>query len=231
MISKQEQRRLERAELVNSPANRVPVLFCIDCSLSMRKQQRIQKINQGLAAFIREMQADPVAVSAVDLCLVAFGGEQATVLFEFGSLQQAQPPVLVAGGATPLGGAVTQALDRLEERLALYWENGISHYCPWLLLMSDGLETDPAETKAAAQRTRQMAEKGELKVLAIRIGEEDGRLDRFTPDGVVHPLDDLKYDEFFAWISRSVQKMGYTLNGEQAAEEDPASWEGNDVLL
>ncbi|MGQ7159271.1 hypothetical protein ACUODF_59275, partial [Escherichia coli] len=42
------------------------------------------------------------------------------------------PPILFAQGDTPMGAAITKALDMVEERKREYRANGISYYRPWI---------------------------------------------------------------------------------------------------
>ena len=50
-------------------------------------------------------------------------------------------------------------------------------------------------------------------------------LDRLSPDGHAHKLHDLKFHEFFSWLSRNVQKMSQSLAGEESEMEPTTSWE------
>ena len=65
-----------------------------------------------------------------------------------------------------------------------------------------------------------------LNVLTINIGEErHDMLDRLSPDGRSRKLHDLRFEEFFAWLSRSVQKVSQTLSWEEQQIAPTASWE------
>ena len=53
---------------------------------------------------------------------------------------------------------------------------------------------------------------------------ESGSLLRLSPDGEVRYLKDLKFREFFAWLSRSIQKTSQSMSGEEIYYEPTGDW-------
>ena len=78
-----------------------------------------------------------MAAKRVDLAIVNFG-PAVEVASPFGSIKAYQPPMLQAGGSTPMGAAIELGLDLLEARKTEYRRNGIPYYRPWLFMITDG---------------------------------------------------------------------------------------------
>lgn len=222
---------LEEDELARNASRRVPVVICIDCSFSMRQQARLKKVMEGLKGFISEMSRDNIACDSVELCIISFGGEFAKVEMRFRTPDKVKLPNLVASGQTPLAGAVHLALDALEEQKERYEDNGISFYRPMLILIGDGDETgSPRQLMQEAARLKEESDAKHLNVLCIIVGDENkirresGSLMKLAPDGKVHYLRDLKFNEFFGWLSKSIQKTSQSMSGEEVFYEPTGNW-------
>jgi uncharacterized protein YegL len=104
-------------EFVDNPEPRCPCLLLLDSSGSMQGEP-IRELNQGIAAFHRELLDDELAAKRVELGLVSFGPVR--VVSDFQSVDRFQPPTLTAGSDTPLGKAILQGLDMLRRRKDAY---------------------------------------------------------------------------------------------------------------
>ena len=51
---------------------------------------------------------------------------------------------------------------------------------------------------------------------------------KLAPDGRVHYLRDLKFKEFFSWLSRSIEKTTMSMQGEEVYYEPTTQW--GDIL-
>lgn len=224
-----QQYLLEEEELSSNSERRAPITVCVDCSFSMRQQHRLERVMEGLADFCADMAADLIACQSVELSIVSFGGEEAVVERDFTPPDRMELPHLTASGETPLADAVMTALKNLEERKRRYADNGNSFYRPWLILISDGDETcSAAELDRAAAILRQESEEKHLSVLCVTVGDADqmeyNSLMKLAPDGKVHYLRDLKFREFFSWLSRSIQKTTLSMSGEEVFYDPTTTW-------
>lgn len=221
--------RIEEEEIARNASRRAPIIVCVDRSYSMRQQRRLEKVMEGLETFRSDMMADPIAQDSVELCLISFGGTMARVECDFATADRIHFPKLEASGETPLADAIDLALENLQHRKVRYEDNGISFYRPWLVLIGDGDETQSsAQLEEAAHRLKREYDEKHLNVLCIIVGDEDrveyGSLLRLAPDGKVHYLRDLKFREFFGWLSRSLKKAGQSMSGEELKYEPTGSW-------
>lgn len=184
---------------------------------------------EGLQKFRREMAADLIACQSVELCLISFGGDQAVVERDFTPPDRLEISHLIADGGTPLADAVMTALENLEKRKIRYDDNGNSYYRPWLILVGDGDESGSSQAlDRAAAVLKAESDAKHLSVLCVTVGDEDkiecSSLMKLAPDGKVQYLRDLKFGEFFSWLSRSIQKTSQSMSGEEVYFAPTTSW-------
>lgn len=208
---------MRQEDLVNNPTPRVPVCLCLDVSGSMQGAP-IDELNEGVRLFYEAIREDEVALYAAEICVVTFGEQKAECVRDFASLElQPSPPVLTAYGMTPMGEAVNLSLDLLERRKKEYQQKGVDYFQPWLVLMTDGSPNgDSTELSRAIQRTCEAVNSKKLTIFPIGIGAEaDGRvLSQFSPRRAPLKIKGLKFQEFFAWLSKSVSKTSQSIPGE-----------------
>lgn len=197
-----EKERIKFEEMANNTATRLPLCLCIDASMSMRFENRIDRINGGIRQLIADLKAEPYAVDSVELSIISFGGKKHEVICDFSSVAKISFEDIRVGGATPLGGAVRYALDRLEERVQFYNDEGLDYYKPWLIIMSDGEATD--DYRKVAQDVKFMEANEDLKVKCVVLGNEGfDTLKSFTKEKVIG-IDEIKISSFFSWLSSSM---------------------------
>lgn len=206
--------RLE--DLVNNPTARVPVCLCLDTSGSMGGQP-IDELNEGVRLFYDAIREDETALYSAEVSIVTFGGN-AQCIADFASLElQPNAPTLSANGMTPMGEAVNMGLDLLEQRKEEYKDRGVDYYQPWLVLMTDGAPNgDSRELSRAINRTVDLVNQKKLTVFPIGIGADADMevLTQFSPKRPPLKLQGLKFQEFFAWLSKSVSKTSQSTPGE-----------------
>lgn len=220
---------LEEEELCRNSERRTPITVCIDCSYSMRQQRRLVKVMEGLKQFCLDMAADTVANQSVELCIISFGGDMAVVERDFTAPDHMKLPELMADGETPLADAVKTALVNLEKRKHRYADNGNSYFRPWLIIIGDGDETrSAAELEEAAAILKEESDNKHLSVLCVTVGDKENMkcdsLLKLSPDHKVHYLQDLKFQEFFTWLSRSIQKSAMSMTGEEVYYDPTTTW-------
>ena len=160
---------------------------------------------QDVCAAIDAVHADEVAACSVEIAVITAGGSVRQALPFTGALNLEHCAPMAAGGVTPLGQAVEQGLDLLEQRKAEYRRNGVAYYQPWVVLISDGSPTD--SWQAVAQRTRQLAEQRKLVSLPIGVsGADMGILGQFSNRPAV-ALQGLQFRDFFLWLSASMSRV------------------------
>jgi uncharacterized protein YegL len=206
-------------EFAENPEPRVPCVLIVDTSTSMHGR-RLDELNKGLELYRQELLADPLASKRVEVAVVTFGG-RVTRLVDFVTAAEFQPPKLQAIGGTPMGAAITEALDMIEERKASYRENGVAYYRPWAFMITDGEPND--HWKPVVSRVH-LGEK-QKTVSFFAVGVEGANMEVLEEISVRKPLwlQGTKFCEMFSWLSNSQQAVSRSSPGDEVPLEDPTS--------
>ncbi|WP_163555967.1 vWA domain-containing protein [Helicobacter suis] len=209
-------------DLADNPSKRVPVCLCLDTSSSMDGQP-IDELNEGVRLFYEAVNDDMQAKQCAEVCIVTFGDSGVRVVQDFQSIRGVSAPRFSAGGYTPMGGGVTEALNCLERRKQEYKSKGVPYFQPWFVLMTDGQPTDSIDS--AAQRSSGMAKNKKLYIMPIVVsGGDANTLSRFSPINPPLKLQGLNFKEFFKWLSASVVKTSHSRPGDSLKPLPTDSW-------
>jgi len=196
--------KLHDSELANNPNTRIPICIALDVSGSM-DGKKIDELNRGVNIFLKTIFEDEITRYSADIAILTFGGTVEKVL-DFGAVEDIKLPKFLARGGTPMGEAVLEALDMLEDRKKQYQKNAVTYWQPWLVLMTDGAATDgehalPNKVAMAAEKTCDLVKNKKLTLFSIIIepGTPD-ELEKFC--GKLAPLDGVKFEEFFVWLRK-----------------------------
>ncbi|WP_343725885.1 vWA domain-containing protein [Herbaspirillum huttiense] len=214
-----EQISFETNDFASNPEPRCPCVLLLDVSGSMNGRA-IDELNAGLESFRDDLSGDQLALKRVEVSIVTFG--PAKVEMPFTSASMFYPPKLEAQGDTPMGEAIRQALNLLEDRKREYRANGIAYFRPWVFLITDGAPTDPWQTAAASVREGEESK----KFAFFAIGVKGANMDILAQISSRAPLslDGMKFRELFSWLSTSLRSVSRSTPGQAVALEPPSGW-------
>ncbi|BDE05061.1 hypothetical protein WPS_03370 [Vulcanimicrobium alpinum] len=208
-------------EFAENPEPRCACILLLDTSGSMQGEP-IAQLTLGLRSFKDELAADPLASKRVEIAVVTFG-DGAQLLADFADAGSFEPPALAAGGLTPMGAAIRDALGRLAARKESYRTNGIAYYRPWIFLITDGEPTD--DYLAAAQEVRAGEERGAFSFYAVGVNNANmTKLAQIAPPK--RPpvkLDGMRFRDLFVWLSKSMRTVSRSSVGDKVKLE-PLGW-------
>lgn len=202
---------------------KLPVCLILDTSGSMAERikssrgmvVKIDELNHNIDTLLNTIRNDANASIMSDICMISCGGSQPKVLNGYTSVDKICYQHVNPNGRTPLGASVELALDLLNKRRDYYRNNGIEHYKPILMIMSDGQPTEPDYVVYdAAQRCTDAVNNEGLKVLPIGIGNSARLdiLDMFSPKVKAKCIDNMDvFVQLFEMLSRSMSQSDNTV--------------------
>jgi uncharacterized protein YegL len=159
----------------------------------------------------------------IEVSLISFGGV-VNIAQDFVTIDRFTPPQLVASGQTPMGEAITRAIDLLEDRKATYRSNGIQYYRPWLFMITDGAPTD--SWQEPARRLREAEDSRKLSFFAVAVqGANLKTLKQIAP--ATRPpvvLKGLEFKEMFIWLSQSMSRVSSNKVDGGMQDLPPIGW-------
>lgn len=209
-------------DFAENPEPRVPCVLLLDVSGSMGGQP-IRELNEGLTVYKDELAADALASKRVEVAVVTFGGIVQTAC-DFTTADAFFPPNLMATGDTPMGAAVTQAIDMVHERKQIYRASGIAYYRPWIFLITDGAPTD--EWQTAAKRVIEGETSKAFSFFAV--GVEGANMEILKQMSKREPLrlKGLRFRDLFQWLSNSQQSVSRSTPGDEVPLQNPTTPDG-----
>lgn len=208
-------------EFVENPEPRCPVILLCDTSGSMQGEP-INALNEGLAAFQKDVYRDEIASLRVEVALVTFGPVK--LAQDFVTIDNFAPPRLKADDVTPMGEAIEYALDLLEKRKETYKNNGIQYYRPWVFLITDGAPTDSWQN--AAYRVREAEAQRRLLFFAVGVqGADINTLRQIAPpERPPVLLNGLDFRSMFQWLSTSMKRVSSSQVGGAMISLPSVGW-------
>lgn len=189
-----------------NPDPRVACVALVDVSGSMEGES-ITALERGFAAFTHYLHNETLAAKRVEVAVVTFG-TVASVLVPMQEARSLRPIRFPTGGTTNLAAGIHLALDIIEDRKHAYKAAGLQYYRPWILVLTDGKANIDGFDAAVARLTRAETERG-VTVFSVGVGPRVNyeQLGRLSLQRSPAPLDGLKFEALFEWLSASLTNV------------------------
>ena len=215
------QKPFDAAEFMDNPEPRCPCLLLLDTSASMSGNP-IKQLNDGLTIFKDELMADAMAIKRVEVGIITFG--PVNIALDFQTADMFTPPMLSTTGNTPMGQAIESGVELINSRKAVYRQNGISYYRPWVFLITDGAPTDNWTNAASAVHAGESSK----AFTFFAVGVEGANMDilaRISPPNrkPLH-LKELRFRDLFVWLSSSLGRVSASVPGDTIPLAAPTGW-------
>lgn len=217
---------------LTNPTQRTPCVLVLDASTSMGSvenggQSRMQLLNEGIKTFAEALREDPIALSRVQVAAVNVGGPlgMPKVFMDWTDAASFGPFEMSAAGDTPLGEAVSVALQTIEAQKAFLKGHGISYTRPWLMVFTDGEPTDISATwQAACEAVRAAEANGKVEVFPIAVGRAN--LNKLSELAARPPIamNAVRFREFFVWLSASLGQIARSVPGARVDLPSTDPW-------
>ena len=219
-----EQTKLEDAvEFAENPEPRCPCIVLVDRSGSMAGH-RIRAVNHGLAEFKQSVMKDELAASRAEIAVISFNDSTQTVQ-DFVTAVNLNPSEIGAGGGTNISGAVHQAIRALDQRKRTYRTNGVEHYRPIIILITDG-EPTTDDPRLLADISRHLAAQEEDRHLTFfTFAVEGADLQKLAkiapPNRPPMQLQEARIEDIFQWLSNSLSVISQSQPGDRVRLPTP----------
>ncbi|MFS0576648.1 hypothetical protein AB1K83_13500 [Sporosarcina sp. 179-K 3D1 HS] len=223
-----ERIKKKNESLAARKGTKLPICILVDTSASMKDNDNITRLNEGLSIYREEMLKDPKTCDHIEVAIVEFGNRGTRLAVDFEDLREQRFPVFTAAGITPLCDAIEKGISALEEQLGIYSSQGIYFHPPHMIIMTDGeptlsnqvdeegygiyLRSTDQEFKDTLKRFNKF--KAEQGLVSITIGVGEGITDSFfleqfasSPGNVLKMADQDNIVEFFKLLSRSTSVL------------------------
>ncbi|MCS7029815.1 MAG: VWA domain-containing protein [Bacteroidia bacterium] len=217
---------------VESPDNFEQKCLCtlvLDISGSMSGQP-IEELNRGLQEFYNTVKEDYVASSRLEVSIITFGSQ--VVMIQTPSLIDGfTMPTLYANGSTPLVDAVRMAIKQTQHRKEWYKSTGQPYYRPWIVLITDGEPDSDQDMDGLSQEIRKGVDNKNFLFYAVGVqGYNHQKLQHIChPNTPPLPLKELRFSEFFKWLSASITIVTHSKDGDRIQLPSVSGWTQMDI--
>lgn len=191
----------------------LPVLFLFDTSGSMQGQP-LAELVEGYNRFLAHMTKDDLAMKRVDLAVMTFSGVGGVKLLEdfkpLSHISEFSSLSLTAEGNTPMGEAITRAVQIVRERCRVYDEAGIPRYVPHIFMITDGESTDDITQARELLRERD----GRLKFFCVAVNNANTDVLKSLSPRVMQCMKENEFSHIFDWLGSSMSIVSASRVGE-----------------
>lgn len=223
-------------EIANPQQPHCAVVLLLDTSGSMSELGKIAELSEGLVIFKNDILSDDLASKRVDLAVVTFDDE-ISVINDFSSIKDFDPPVLNADGHTAMGDAIIKAIDMVEGRKKQYKDTGVDYFRPWIFMITDGEPTDMYPGKGAKwDKVISLVHDGEAKrkFMFFAVAVDPANIDILKaispPNRPPVRLKEGRFGAMFQWLSKSQSRVSASNPGDQIALENPVAAGWGEIL-
>ncbi|MCL1932524.1 MAG: VWA domain-containing protein [Candidatus Azobacteroides sp.] len=199
---------------------RLPIYFLIDVSESMIGEP-IDRVQDGMAAIIKELRADPYALETVWVSVIAFAGQSKTIA----PLQEVisfYPPKFPVGSGTSLCSGLGHLMYELKKNIVPNTTEQKGDWKPIVFLFTDGVPTDsPSDLHAVITEWKQKWQQA-ANLVAVSFGKstDTGILGELTDHVLYFENSDANaYKEFFKWVTASIKTSSVSVENNSTGFE------------
>jgi uncharacterized protein YegL len=188
---------------------RLPVYFLIDVSESMAGEP-LEQVQEGIAAIVKELRADPYALETVWMGIIVFAGKAKTIM-PLTDIIQFYPVKLPLGSGTNLGEGLQALEAELNKSLVKTTPDSKGDWKPIVFLFTDGRPTD--NPKAAIENWKKKYGSSSF-FISISFGNntDSELLSSISENNLTFDATDKStFTKFFKWVTASIKSTSQSI--------------------
>ena len=208
-------------------------VLLLDVSGSMIKEDRISKLNAAITQFYDDIihgknGVAKTTIQQLEIEIITFDQEPKIIRPPKLLSRNENPPVLqTRGSTTETVAAIEFAMAEVLKRKRYYDQTGQCYYRPWIVLMTDDTPTSPqSEIDRIAPKLLKEVKEKHFSMIGVCIADGVTRqtLSKLCA-GHETSLSNLKFGNFFRWLSRSMSTITKSNDDESVdISVDVDSW-------
>lgn len=193
---------------------RCPLVVVLDVSGSMYGDPEKQ-VKNGVRALLDGLKNHDIAAYSVELVIIEYADYVSEVMplktaYEIDIENDVIDKISNADGCTSMGNALNFAIDVLQSMKNLYVKNGISHYIPHLVFMSDGEPTDNGFAEEVAEKLIDLETDKKLVSVPLAVDGADMHfMNKLSVNGATK-IETSDIVGFFKFLSASMSSFAST---------------------
>lgn len=201
-------------DFINNSSPLTHVSLMPDISPSMAPY--IDQVNQYSNAYCESLAMDPETKYMVELSLLPFSAFAKKMMVNSAVSNGITMPLLDVSGMFTRGMKAFKVSDQVcQDRAKVYQQNGIPHYTPWKVIISDAQFHDYNRNKALAYKAA--ANRGEVFIVFALCGDYDAEKAKTfcsdeLPPFVINPS---KIKEMLEWLKECMVSVSRSSVGDK----------------
>lgn len=205
-------------DLLYNTSKRIPIIFCVDTSGSMRikdelGKSRIDNIKKGLDLFKYLLNKKKHVRDGVEYGIIGFNDDP-YVIHDIANSEQKDND-FECSGKSDICKAIIEAYQILVDRMKTYDEYGIQYDKPYIILITDGYSSgeNSVENLSKAKELITNMESKSINLLSLYIGdsyEVDKAMDELKElcnDNPPITMMEGDYIKFFEWLEKQLKNL------------------------
>jgi uncharacterized protein YegL len=181
----------------------LPVILLLDTSGSMREDDKIEVLNDSVTEMIDELTEVDNGNGFINLTIITFGMYEAETIVRNVPIGEVAFTSLKANGPTPLGDALRQARELIEDKD----EIPSQAFLPTIALVSDGVPTDEWEPELDALLAGERGKKATRFALAIGADADRTVLAKFAGSEIHEAEEASRIKDFLKYVTTTVTQV------------------------
>ena len=210
-------------EVPDNPEEKCCLSLVLDTSGSMSGAP-INALNTAIQSFESDIEHNELLSARLEVGIVTFDSN-VEIVRQPGPIDAGPFPTLTTKGSTKMVDGIREGIQMVEARKQWYKDCGLSHFRPWVVMITDGYPNSDQDVDAIEKEIAQQEGGRHLMFMPIGVkGADFSLLERIANTAKPAMIDGLKFEAFFDWLSKSMEAVTAANPGDAVDMPDTSDW-------